>query len=105
MNTLPPPAASARGSLPAGTGLGLAVLLGGYFLQWLLIPSLQQPLALLLYLLLPWLGLGGLALFLLREGRARTVLGLGLAGLIVLGLFALLVGLLLLIFGNGSGWR
>lgn len=96
---------SARGSLLAGTGLGLAVLLGGYFLLWLVAPSLQETLPALLYLVLPWAGLGGLAVFLLREGRARTALGLGVAGLIVIGLVALLIGLVLLLFGNGSGWH
>lgn len=107
MQTLSPPPVSVatRGSLLAGTGLGLCVLLGGYFLLWLVAPSLQETLPALLYLLLPWLGLGGLAVFLLREGRARTALGLGVAGLIVLGIAALLIGLVLLIFGNGSGWH
>lgn len=106
MPTLSPAAANpARGNLLAGTGLGLAVLLGGYLLLWLIAPSLQQTLPALLFLVLPWLGLSGLAVFLLREGRPRTALGLGVAGLIVISIVALLIGLVLLIFGNGSGWH
>ncbi|MCQ4164950.1 hypothetical protein [Tahibacter harae] len=107
MQTLSPSAASvpARGSLLAGTGLGLGVLLGGYFLLWQVAPSLQETLPALLFLVLPWLGLGGLAVFLLREGRSRTALGLGVAGLIVLGIVALLIGLVWLLFANSNGWH
>ncbi|HWU51238.1 MAG TPA: hypothetical protein VN153_00355 [Tahibacter sp.] len=95
--------AAARGSLGKGIGFGLLALLGGHFVMWAVLPSLHPFAAFVTFLVAPWIALAAIAVHFLRRSEPRTIWGLVIAAGILVGLVALLIGIVALMFAQGPG--
>jgi hypothetical protein len=92
-----------RGSLGKGIGFGLLALLGGHFVMWAVLPSLHPFAAFVTFLVAPWIALAAIAAHFLRRSEPRTIWGLVIAAGILVGLVALLIGIVALMFAQGPG--
>ncbi|WP_257389386.1 hypothetical protein [Tahibacter caeni] len=95
--------ANRRGSLGQGIGIGLLALTGSHLVLWGVLPSLHPFWAAMTFFVAPWIVLAAVAVQFLRRREPRTAWGLLIAAAIVVGTVALLFGLVVLIFSQGSG--